>query len=508
MDSDSAIVVYTTGSDAGTTDQPNRILNDNTAGANNERPSAIERQRAALQAGATRNRADQNTQPSTSSSRLVTYFYDLYHSDSGRFGRQVSLWVLLIAAGVLSIISIFHAVKNETAPQAALAKITKPLQKSLATGASSEKDAVDSITVPISDVGLRAQPELLQQVVAVYRLRLATDPNNSVATAALSRIREHSLAELAAISTTESAPRATDSLRLVVKLFPELAQEPRYRSIAARINTNANTMARSQLPAVAEPTVATQQLTPAAKPAPNVAPQQPTPAVTAAPTIAAQQPKLATTPTPTIVAQQPKPATTPTPTVATQQPQPVTTPTPAVAAQQSKPATSPTPTVATATQQSRPATTSALITQLFQPLTPAPQAAQPPTPASNSTTQSPVAVATRKPQVRVMSLTSGIIQKDRFIPTKGGNVFRLNIGYRHRDNPLVNQPGAGLVAQLSESGSSKSLGEVPVEIDSSSGEKSLLIGTFAKGKSDKFYTLNFVIDGYELPSHRVQLTQP
>lgn len=460
MDSDSAIVVYTTGSDEGTTDQPNRILDDNAASANNERPSAIERQRVAIQAGATRNRVDQNTQPSTPGSRLAAFFYGLYHSDSSRFGRQVSLSLLLIAAAVVSMLSIFHAVKKETAPQAELAQITKALKKPPTSSAPSEKDVADSITIPISDISLRAQPQLLQQVVAAYRLRLAADPDNSVAKATLSRIREHSLAELAAISATESAPLATDSLRLAVRLFPELAREPRYQSIAARINTNANNMARSELPVVTEPTVATQQSAPAATPAPTVVTKQPPP----------------TTPTPTIAAQQPKPVATPAPTAVTQQPKPATTPMP--------------------------------VAQPAQPLTPVAPAAQPPTHASNPITQPPVAVVTRKPQVRVMALTSGIIRKDRFIPTKGGNVFRLNIGFRHRDNPLVNQPGAGLVAQLSESSSSEPLGKVPVEIVGSSGEKSFLIETSTKGKIDKFYTLNFVVDGYELPSHRVQLSQP
>jgi hypothetical protein len=88
MDFDSAVFVYTTGSDAGTTDQPNRIPSNNADNANNERPSAIERQRVAIQAGATRNRA---MQPSTPSSRLAGFFYDLYHSDSSRFGRLASL---------------------------------------------------------------------------------------------------------------------------------------------------------------------------------------------------------------------------------------------------------------------------------------------------------------------------------------------------------------------------------------------------------------------------------
>lgn len=408
MKSDPADTVYTTRIDADTAnpgDQPSPVLNNNADGAENERPSAIERQRVAIQSAATRNRADQDTQPPTLSSRLAAYFDGLYHSDGSRFGRRASLALLLIAVSLLVMFGTFRALKKETVPQAELAQITKTLQKIPASGASSEMDAANAIAVPISDVSLRVRPELLQQLVAVYRLRLVADPKNSVATATLSRMREHSLAELDVISATESAPLATDSLRLAVKLFPELANDSRYRSIAARIKTSENNKARSQPPAAAEPAVVTQQ---------------------------------------------PAPATTP-----------------------------------------------ALPTQPAQPLTP----------ASISTTQPPAAVATRKPQVRVISMTPGIIRKDRFIPANGGNVFRLNIGFRHRDNPLVNQPDAGLVAQLSENGSSKVLGEAPVEIAGSSGEKSFLINTSEKGKMGKFYKLNFIIDGQVLPSHTVQLSR-
>lgn len=424
MNSNPADTVHTTTIDADAanpSDQPNPVLNKNADNAESERPSAIERQRVAIQSGAAPNRIDQKTlppPPATPRSRFAAYFDGLCNCDGSRFGRRASLALLLIAASLLLMFGTFRALKTENVPQAELAQVTKTLQKIPAPGASSEVDDTAPIAIPISDVSLRVRPELLQQLVAIYRLRLVADPNNSVATTTLSRIREHSLAELDVISATESAPLATDSLRLAAKLFPELANDPRYRSIAARISTSGNNMAQSQRPAAA-------------------------------------------------VTQQP----------ATQQPAPATTPVRAT--------------------QPAPATTPALATQPAQPLTP----------ASISTPQSAAAVASRKPQVRVISLTPGIIRKDRFIPADGGDVFRLNIGYRHRDNPLANQPGSGLVAQLSESGSSKLLAEVPVEITGSSGEKSLLIGTSEKVEMGKFYNLNFTVDGHVLPSHTVLTRQ-
>ncbi|EEF23435.1 conserved hypothetical protein [Ricinus communis] len=220
----------------------------------------------------------------------------------------------------------------------------------------------------------------------------------------LSRIREHSLAELDVMSSKGKAPFVAEAVTLAANLFPELANNSRYRSIAARINAGESNMAQSHRSAITESATLT---------------RQPAPAM-------------------------PHPSQ---------------------------------------------------------------QAVQPLTPASIPATQPSAAVASRKPQVRVISMTPGIIRKDRFVPTVGGNIFRLNIGYRHRDNPLIDQPGSGLVAQLSENGSSKILAEVAVEIDGSSGEKSFLIGTFKKSRMDRFYKLGFIVDGYVLPSHTVLLSR-
>lgn len=458
MNSDPADNVYTTRVEADAADsgdQPEPALNKKADSAKGERPSAIERQRAAMQLATTRNRVYQNLPPPPPppppTSRFASYFDALSNFDGSRFGRRAFGVLVLTAVSLLLIFSSVRAVKKDTAPQAESAQITKTLQKIPAAGTASALDAANGIVVPISDVSLRVRPELLQQLVAIYRLRLVSDPNNSAATATLSRMREHSLAELNVISATESAPIATASLNLAANLFPELSKDLRYRSIAARITKSGSEKAPSQRPVAAAPAaaVATPKPVPGTTPALSIKPTEPlTPASTK------------TAPPLTLAS--------------TKQTQPLT----------------PVPT--------KPA----------QPLMPtSSKLAPPPIPAATSTTSAPAAVAPRKPQVRVISMTSGVMRKDRFVPADGGNVFRLNIGYRHRDNPLVDQPGAGLVAQLSESGSSTLLAEVPVDIVGSYGQKTFLMNTSTKGRLNKFYKLNFIVDGNVLPSHTIQLTR-
>lgn len=406
MDSDPADTVCKTDIDVGATDasdQPNPVVNKNADSATSERPSAIERQRAAMESWATRNAAVQYAQPSTPGSGDAD-FDPPYDPNGSHFGRRSSLALLLIAVSLLLVFGAFLAVKKETVPEGETVQITKALKKIPGANAGGV-NASDVIAVPMREASLSARPEFLQQLVAIYRSRLVTNPNDAEATTVLSRMREQSLAELDAISSNVKAPRASEAATLAVKLFPELANNPRYRSIAARISAGEKNIAQSRRLVTAGPVVATQQPAPAASPATST------------------------------------------------------------------------------------------------------QVAQPPTPESIPTTQPAGAVVSRKPQVRVISMTPGIIRKDRFVPREGGNIFRLKIGYRHRDNPLVDQPGSGLVAQLSESGSSKILAEVPVEIEGSSGEKSFLIGTFKKSRMDKFYKLTFIVDGQVLPSHTVLLSR-
>jgi hypothetical protein len=352
-------------------------------------------------------------------------------------GGRAFFSVLLIAASLLAAYVFLADDAERAAPAKPVAQITNTLQKSPSAGSSGAIEPAKTtavpgstsmnaaapvgepltlskpevaIILPISDVSLNVQPELLQHLVAICRLRLTREPNDSNAMATLSQLREHALAELDVISATDSPALAANSLELTARLFPELADNSRYRSIAARINTGAKDIAQRMAPATSDPVAAIPQTT------------------------------------------------------------------------------SPT----------APAATPALVTAT-------PAVSTPPTPSSLSQNQSVAAMASRKPQIRVNSLTPGVIKKDRFVPQNGGNIFRLNIGYRYRDERLDNQPGSGLIAQLSKSGSSKVLAEVPVEVTGSKGEKSFLIGTFEKADMGKFYKLNFTVDGHVLPSHTVQL---
>src|SRR5690606_40227942 len=89
-----------------------------------------------------------------------------------------------------------------------------------------------AISVPIADVSLRNRPELLEQLVQVYRSQLADNPRDSAALAALNRLQERSLSELETIMAAEDQPTSVRSLEVVARLFPELENNPRYEYLA------------------------------------------------------------------------------------------------------------------------------------------------------------------------------------------------------------------------------------------------------------------------------------
>lgn len=94
--------------------------------------------------------------------------------------------------------------------------------------------ATNSISIPTADISLRDRPELLEQLVAIYRAQLAADPNNTSAQTALAQLQEHSLAELQTIVLAGDDAAAVKLLEIVARLFPEAADNARYKYLAAR----------------------------------------------------------------------------------------------------------------------------------------------------------------------------------------------------------------------------------------------------------------------------------
>lgn len=118
-----------------------------------------------------------------------------------------------------------------------------PYAKSIENAApidSVQPPAPNALSVPLENVTLRNTPELLEQLVSVYRSKLVDDPNNTAALDALARLREQSLAELEAISAEDisaekDAVRSATSLEVASRLFPELLENARYHVVAERL---------------------------------------------------------------------------------------------------------------------------------------------------------------------------------------------------------------------------------------------------------------------------------
>ena len=386
----------------GPTQRSSAAQNKESADSSGVRPSAIERQKAAMQSAAAR-RSDRG-KPKPKRRVRGTSSDDGHSSDKGRGSRRL-IFALVSAAGLILAVAGLRAPLMQTVSQAqsgALARITNTLQKTPAAIAAGGAEKAGAVTVPIYDVSVRLRPELLLQVVSVYRLQLETDPHNAEATATLARLREHTLAELDAMSLTENLALTAASLKLAATLFPELANDPRYQSLATRIawnNSNQNQHRATDAPAVASEQTAL-----------SIAPAK----------IAAAEP-------------------------------------------------------------TRPSLTSgSKLVETAEPL---------------------------QPEIRVISLTPGVIEGERFVPAEGGNVFMLAINYRNLDKGSRNHAGgAELVTQLGSTNNPRLQAEVPMEIEGSGGKKNFLIGTFEHGHTGEAYTLNFILDGHALPPRTVRLT--
>jgi hypothetical protein len=92
----------------------------------------------------------------------------------------------------------------------------------------------DAISIPAADVSLRNRPELLKQLVQIYRSQLIDDPNNSTARTAFNKLQEQSLAELQTIVLEGDEATAIKSLDVISRIFPEIADNARYKYLAVR----------------------------------------------------------------------------------------------------------------------------------------------------------------------------------------------------------------------------------------------------------------------------------
>jgi hypothetical protein len=91
-----------------------------------------------------------------------------------------------------------------------------------------------ALTVSIADVSLRNRPELLEQLVQVYRSQLAANPTESTALAALNQLQQQSFAELETIAAEKDDPATSKALDVISRSFPEQAYKLRYKFLRAQ----------------------------------------------------------------------------------------------------------------------------------------------------------------------------------------------------------------------------------------------------------------------------------
>lgn len=227
-----------------------------------ESPSAIERQIAAVsalryddetygEAGRRRHAPDYNThrhKPRRSGLKILLVLMLLaaagwawVFTDIGRQLRQAVGAVLPAPQQTAAIRDpsppIDTAPIDEPPPPAAdLPAVSQPQTVAPQEGAAAAAETAAALSVPIADVSVRNRPELLEQLVQVYRSQLANDSNDATALAALDQLRERSLSELQTIITAGDDSATVRSLALVTRLFPELADNQQYKYLIARMD--------------------------------------------------------------------------------------------------------------------------------------------------------------------------------------------------------------------------------------------------------------------------------
>lgn len=267
---------------------------DDTDPDNPEIPrlSAIERQIAAAAAARIDDgdHAHQNYQPYRESAEPAMgrrYNYRRHHRRR-RFGAMSFFVIaLFVAIGVAFAFLEFGRSPQTTAgtvlraaePAASL-PAASPVDGSGTVAAPESAGAANSATVPVpvTDISLRSRPELLEQLVQLYRAQIAANPADSTASTALDRLQEKSLSELEIIMAGDDDAVSLKAFDTLSRLFPELTDDARYRSLALRrdqIQLAAVISSRTGSPAkeVSPPSGAPAKT--AKQPAANTAPTEP-----------------------------------------------------------------------------------------------------------------------------------------------------------------------------------------------------------------------------------------
>ncbi|MDB6061798.1 MAG: hypothetical protein JWM78_1901 [Verrucomicrobiaceae bacterium] len=328
-----------------------------------------------------------------------------------------------------------------------------------------------AVSVPIADISLSDRPELLEQLVQVYRSKLAANPTDAAALAALNRLQEQSLSQLETIMAGEPDPASFRALGIVSRLFPWLADNPRYKSLLARSGQIQREAQRE--PQGEEPSTAPVTQQPLAGESLAKAPViESPPAALASPQQQSQPQPQPATPSPTAIAAPP---------VATQ---PVTNLSSPVAALPRAASIPPQAVVSSPRTVSLPANAAAEIAK--KPAAPA---------------------APPKPQIRVASVTPGTMIDQRFVASNPGKAFLVEINYRDFKS-ADDDAEVALVALIGTPGDPSALAEVPVDISGDRGTKSFVMETLIPGNTGETYRLNFMLNGEFLTSATVRLSAP
>lgn len=217
-----------------------------TAGPQPWPNTAIERQIATTSTLGYRKPTHQDAADRTTGPRKTRFNAD--HYKFYRVGLASFFLLFLLVAAGLVLVFTHHDRPLQKAASAALQMVDattathnpSPAPDSAAQAVEPKKIAAIStpaaVSVPISDVSLRNRPELLEQLVQVYRSQLANNSNDSTALTALNQLQEQSLSELQTIITEGDQATAVKSLEIVSRLFPELTDNTRYKYLMTRID--------------------------------------------------------------------------------------------------------------------------------------------------------------------------------------------------------------------------------------------------------------------------------
>ena len=238
-----------------------------------------------------------------------------------------------------------------------------PAAPSRETAPPSERPTpTDELALPLDTLSLQTQPELVRQLVQLYRLQLRDNPNDSAAATALHALQERALTETTATASGETAA-TTALLKQLTALFPELADDPRYLALQSSLT----------------------------------------------PKVAAQKP-------------------------------------------------------AAETEQTVP----------------------PP-----------------RPRIEALSMVSGIIDNDEFIPRNDGGVLQVSLSYRNFSNPPATPGDDTLILRIRAPGNPLLLAEVPLDIAGDRGTRNFRVETPIRQNTSDYYQLDLILGGRVLESRIV-----